>query len=80
MKRSALQNKRVAVLRMAFRARKVFGTFEKRAPGHNKGGSMPYSLTNSVWVLLCPNGLCEQWSVLRGNLRFIVFIQEDLNV
>ena len=32
MKRPALQNKRVAVLRMAFRARKVFETFEKRAP------------------------------------------------
>ena len=33
MKRPALQNKQVVVLRMAFRARKVFGTFEKRAPG-----------------------------------------------
>ena len=33
MKRPALQNERVVVLRMAFRARKVFGTFEKRAPG-----------------------------------------------
>ena len=33
MKRPALQNKLVVVLRMAFRARKVLGTFEKRAPG-----------------------------------------------
>ena len=33
MKRPALQNKQVGVLRMAFRARNVFGTFEKRAPG-----------------------------------------------
>ena len=33
IKRPALQNKRVAVLEMAFRARKVLGTFEKRAPG-----------------------------------------------
>ena len=33
MKRPALQNKQVGVLRMAFRERKVFGTFEKRAPG-----------------------------------------------
>ena len=33
MKRPALQNKQVVVLRMAFRARKVFGTFEKRASG-----------------------------------------------
>ena len=31
MKRPALQNKRVAVLRMAFRARKVFATLKKRA-------------------------------------------------
>ena len=33
MKRPPLQNKQVVVLRMAFRARKVFGTLEKRAPG-----------------------------------------------
>ena len=33
MIRPALQNKRVGVLRMLFRARNVFGTFEKRAPG-----------------------------------------------
>ena len=32
IKRPALQNKKVVVLRMAFRARKVLGTFEKRAP------------------------------------------------
>ena len=36
MKRPALQNKQLGVLRMAFRARKVFGTFEKRAPGPYK--------------------------------------------
>ena len=34
MKRPALQNKQIVILRMAFRARKVIGTFEKRAPGH----------------------------------------------
>ena len=33
MKRPALQNKQVVLLKMAFRARKVLGTFEKRAPG-----------------------------------------------
>ena len=32
VKRSAFQNKRLAVSQMAFRARNVFGTFEKRAP------------------------------------------------
>ena len=31
----SLQNKQVVILRMAFRARKVLGTFEKRAPGPN---------------------------------------------
>ena len=33
VKRPALQNKQVVVLRMAFRAGKVLVTFEKRAPG-----------------------------------------------
>ena len=33
MKRPALQNKQVVLLKMAFRARKVLGTFEKRARG-----------------------------------------------
>ena len=33
MKRPALQNKQVVLLRMAFRDRKVLGTFEKQGPG-----------------------------------------------
>ena len=33
MNRPALQSEQVGVSRLAFRARKVFGTFEKRAPG-----------------------------------------------
>ena len=33
VKTSAFQNKRLTVSQMAFRAWKVFGTFEKRAPG-----------------------------------------------
>ena len=40
MKRPALQNKRVAVLGMALRARKVFGTFEKRAPDPKRCASI----------------------------------------
>ena len=42
MKRPALQNKQGGVLRMAFRARKVqvFGTLEKRSPGHILGTSL----------------------------------------
>ena len=34
VKRPVLQNKQVVALRMAFRTRKVFGTFEKQAPGN----------------------------------------------
>ena len=34
--RPALQNKRVRVLRMALRARKVSGSFEKRPPGRKQ--------------------------------------------
>ena len=33
MKRPALQNKQVVLLRMAFRVRKLLGTFEKQGPG-----------------------------------------------
>ena len=43
MKKPALQNKQFVVLRMAFRARKGFGTFEKRAPGHE----------TADWFFLC---------------------------
>ena len=35
MERPALQNERVGVFWMAFRARKVFRTFEKQTPGHH---------------------------------------------
>ena len=50
MKRPALQNKLVEVLRMAFRARKVFGTFEKRAPGQLPKRELMQSPTRTVEV------------------------------
>ena len=37
VERSAFKNKRLAVPQMAFRARNIFGTFEKRAPRSFKG-------------------------------------------
>ena len=57
MKRPDLQNKQVVVLRIAFRARKVLGTFEKRAPGPGisaaeamdaliRGCAMPHTLSD----------------------------------
>ena len=49
MKRQALQNKLDGVLRMAFRARKVFGTFEKRVLG-------PETETRTqLWDVNAPN-------------------------
>lgn len=49
-KKTSLQNKQVGVLRMAFPAGKVLGTFEKRVPGH-------YLLYSTFWkdipTLLC---------------------------
>ena len=50
MKRPALQNKQVALLRMAFRTRKVLGTFEKQGPGPNfKGLSLYYLSSADNW-------------------------------
>ena len=49
---TSLQSERVAVLRMAFQARKVLGTFEKRAPGLvlQLCGRREYMTTNvSIW-------------------------------
>ena len=40
MKRAALWNNRVGVSRRAFRARKVFGAFEERAPGYSWYGEL----------------------------------------
>ena len=34
-------------------------------------------LKNSMWVVLRPTELCEQWRVVRQGLRFIVPITED---
>ena len=50
MKRPALQNKQVVVLRMAFRARKVFGTFEKRAPGVTGAVVCHVLSENYIWL------------------------------
>ena len=44
----ALQNKRVGVLQMAFGVRNVFGTFEKRTPGHKIGKGKKIKI-NANW-------------------------------
>ena len=52
MKRPALQNKQLGVLRMAFRARKVFGTLEKRATGErNEVTDVLKTLTNMFYTV-----------------------------
>ena len=53
MKRPASQNKRVGVLRMAFRSRKVFGTFEKRAPGLISGNALFNRLSKHETIQHC---------------------------
>ena len=45
MKRPALQNKWVGVLRMAFRSRKNFGSFEKPTPGQLHGKHVTMAIT-----------------------------------
>ena len=59
MKRSALQNKQVVILRIAFRARKVLGTFEKRAPGRHSnpdlcdvGGVLQHLSYQANWEMV----------------------------
>ena len=47
MKRPALQNKQVALLRMAFRARKVLGTLEKQDRGENDVKDLPVQKCNA---------------------------------
>ena len=51
MKRPALQKKQVGALRMAFQARKVFETFEKRASGESANGS------SAACIVLCASAL-----------------------
>ena len=45
MKRPALLNKWVGVLRMAFRSRKNFGSFEKLTPGQLHGKHVTMAIT-----------------------------------
>ena len=45
MKRPALQNKWVGVLRMAFRSRKNFGSFERPTPGQLHGKHVTMAIT-----------------------------------
>ena len=61
-KRPALKNKGVAVLRKAFRARRVFGTFEKQAPGARfskvpKTFRARKAIRKTTTYLLCKAGL-----------------------
>ena len=77
MKRPALQNKQVVVLRMAFRARKFLRTFEKRSPGSH----CPWLVTLWSW-----KGLEKSWNFKAQSvltlpaikiIRVISLTQED---
>ena len=67
MKRSDLKNERVAVLRMAFRARKVFGTFEKLA---QVGQVIEKTSATSSLATTC----CVQMGVRMGDVFFIFYL------
>ena len=63
MKRPALQKKQVGALRMAFRARKVFETFEKRASGESAKGS------SAACIVLCASALT---AASKGNILTVI--------
>ena len=52
MKRQALQNKQVVLLRMTFRDRKVLGTFEKQGPDLDRSNNSTklYFKTNRLEI------------------------------
>ena len=64
MKRPVLQNERVGDLGTAFRARKVFGTFEKRA----LGPTWPQKL----WCCVAEELGTKMWYIQRIELRNVV--------
>ena len=64
MKRPALQNKRVGVSRIAFRTRKVFGTFEKRAPVGTNGKCTKKTTDNQVSTYLLNVRWCSIFATL----------------
>jgi len=52
------------------------GDFFPDQPDHNTGNSMPYSFTNSVWVLLHPTVIVTR--VVRWDLLLIVLISKNV--
>ena len=84
MKRPALQNKRVIVLRMAFRVRKVFGTFEKRAPEPEDSPRVawPLSLERARvrCMLFCPSPKSAIFEFTSASTSKRVSNENQLNV
>ena len=67
-KRSAFQNKRIAVLQLAFWARKVLGPFEKQAQGLSKIGILSPRPPVSESVLAPPRLVCISVYQFKTNL------------
>ena len=80
MKRSASQNKQVSLLQMAFRARKVLRTFEKRAPVNRSEdiGRILY-IYSQAWVNIWINLfiLVKLYKSL-DNLETLIWLTRDL--
>ena len=62
-KNTALQNREVGVLGMAFRARKVLGTFEIRAPDTVLSSDIPVKLLNQPFSMDTPNHIKDVISI-----------------
>ena len=83
MNRPALQNERVVVLRMAFRAREVFGTFEKRALGdiivliRRMIKGLVHAFAFSVWPFSVISLPCFPFSRINKQMDKLICIDID---
>ena len=78
MKRPALQNKWVGVLRMAFRSRKNFGSFEKPTPGqlHGKHVTMAITAERTLQIAyLMKKKTNKNKNFARLARAFLIFVQ-----
>ena len=61
VKRLTFQNERLAVSQMAFRARKVFGTFEKQAPVSQKV-SKTFAARKAIYEIVIRSARITSWA------------------
>ena len=72
MKTPASQNEWVAVLPVAFRARKVCETFEKRAPRAEEGKVIATNTTNAIYTTFILGTALVNFGTRANNMIFAV--------